>query len=328
MSSFFESLRERFAYLVSLPERTVRSLAAIAGGTTSLLTDTLFPDVLRNTTLYKIFVGDAQRFMIEKVAQIQQEAAEQAENQAVSEDYLQRKMVGGALETAGLLAMHFSPLWVFAIVGDAAAGSNVFLERLVKHLKVNGVIPQDARIDNLADLLATMQDSSQRSAAAIDTPPLSREEVNKLAEEMTESYRAMFVKAGNLVPRIEDIWGRMQNLADKENISIERLTGILTIDVADWGRKGIGSVLAVGQTGADLFGEKILDSYIKTLDHVGREGVGRYLSTRLSPFMQSAMAHFHRDKKTWTETLLGAGIKTTPAPAAGDAPEGPVNFSI
>ena len=72
MSQFFQSALRNFGYLLSLPERTVRSLAAVAGGTTTLLTDALFPDALRGTTLYRIFVGDAQRFIISKVAQVQQ----------------------------------------------------------------------------------------------------------------------------------------------------------------------------------------------------------------------------------------------------------------
>ena len=121
MSSLFEIMRERLGFMLSLPERTIRSLAALGTGTTSLLSETLFPEVLRETTLYRIFVGDAQNFIIDRVAQVKTEA----EAEGGGEDYLQRKMVGGALETAGLLAMHFSPLWVFAIAGDAAGGGEV-----------------------------------------------------------------------------------------------------------------------------------------------------------------------------------------------------------
>jgi len=103
MSGLFDSAYKSLGYLVSLPERTIRSLAAVAGGTTSLLTETLFPDVLRGTTLYKIFLGDTQRFVIERVAQVQREAGDTAGGggAAAPEDFVQRKIAGTALEAAG-----------------------------------------------------------------------------------------------------------------------------------------------------------------------------------------------------------------------------------
>jgi len=324
MSSWLDAVRERVGYMLSLPERTVRSLAAVGGGTTSLLTETLFPEVLRGTTLYRIFLGDTQKFVIEKIAQIQKEGASREGVDATDPQYVHKKMIGGALETAGLFAMHFSPLWVFAIAGDAAAGSGVFLHRLIEQLKRNGVIAEDAQVHGLEDLIAAMQDASRTSATAIDTPPLSREEVSKLANDMTESYSRMFSKATDLVPRLETIWERMREVATRENISLSRLGGILTVDAAAWGKKGIGSVLAVGQTGASLFGDKILDSYVRTLDSVAKEGVSSYLRERMTPFLQAATAHFDRGKKTWTESLatkvLGGGPKADEAESAEPEP--------
>ena len=306
MLDFLKAVRERVTYLASLPERTIRSLASVAGGTTTLLTETLFPEVLRDTTLYRIFVGDTQKFVIEKVAQVHKEGEADQKNSS-DPQYLQKKMVGGALETAGLFAMHFSPLWIFAIAGDAAGGGTVFLQRLTDQLKTNGVIDADTDVSNLTDVLEAMQESSRKSASAIDTPPLSREELSRVADEMTESYKSMFAKTTNLLPRIDEIWEQMNRLASKENVSLEHLTGILTVDVASWGKKGIGAVMAVGQTGADLFGEKILDSYAHTLKSVGDEGVTGYLNNCMQPFLQAAASHFNPSRKTWTESLLGMG---------------------
>jgi len=323
MSSLFDTLRERLGYVLSLPERTLRSLAALAGGTTSLLSEMLFPDVLRDTTLYKIFVGDTQRFVIEKVAEVKKESDAEQDTEAQGEDYLQRKMIGGALETAGLFAMHFSPLWVFALAGDAASGGQVFLDRLVEQLKRNRVLAEDAEIKNITELFVAMQEMAQKSATNIDTPPLTREEVTKAAQEMTESYKNMFAKATNLIPRLETIWQKMQEISRRENISIERVSGILTVDVASWGKKGIAAVLAVGQTGSELFGEKVLDSYANTLDNVTEQGVTNYLNDRMNPFLKAAAAHFNPDTKTWTEsmwnTITGEKTAATP-PSSPDEP--------
>ncbi|MDM8005125.1 MAG: hypothetical protein QUV05_03095 [Phycisphaerae bacterium] len=327
MSGYIESVGRQLGYLLSLPERTIRSLAAVVGGTTSLLTDTLFPAALRDTTLYRIFVGDAQRFLVTKIAEIQQAEPMAAGATADDPAYVQKKMVGGALEAAGLLAMHFSPLWVFAIAGDAAAGTNVFLQRLVEQLKRNGVLEPETEVTGLDDLLVAVQDVSNRSAAAVDTPPLSKEELTRLASDMRASYGRMFSSVTNLVPRLEQMWDRMEKLAGRENVAIERLVGILTVDVASWAGKGFHSVLAIGQTGADLFGEKILVSYASTLEKIGQEGVAPYVSGRMKPFLEAATAHFGRAKKTWTETLTGQllgglGIsKPSAPPPAPPAPE-------
>jgi hypothetical protein len=303
VASFFDGIRQQLGYMLSLPERTLRSMAAVAGGTTSLLTETLFPDSLRGTTLYKVFIGDAQKFIVEKVAQVQAEGGPAIQD-AGDNAYLQKKMVGGALETAGLFAMHFSPLWVFAIAGDAAAGSGVFLNRLVEQLKRNGVIPKHTEVHGLADLLVSIQDASRKSAGAVDTPPLSRQELANLADDMLTSYGRIFSRAGNLVPRIETLWEQMQEVASRENVSLEKLGGILTVDVASWGRKGVGSLLAFGQTGQELLGEQILDSYARTLDQVSEEGVSCYVSKRMKPFLHTAATHFDPERKTWTESFL------------------------
>jgi hypothetical protein len=343
MPDYLDRLGQQLTYLVTLPERTIRSLAAAAGGTMSLLTETLFPESLRGTTLYRTFLGGTQQFILEKIAQVRPETdaskpAEAADPQLWSEpastrpdesrpagagdpQYLPKKIIGTALETAGLFAMHFSPLWVFAIAGDAAAGSGAFLARLVEQLKWNGVLPPEANISGLADLLAAIQDTARKSATAIDTPPLSREELTRLANDMTGAYGRMFGNAANLLPRLETLRAQMEQIASRDNISMEKLGGILSIDVAQWGRKGIGAVLAVGQAGADLFGEKILDSYARTLEVISQEGATEYLNRRMTPFLQAAADHFDPELRTWTGSLVARWLGG--AEQAGDADPAP-----
>ncbi len=332
MSSLYESMRKQLTYVVSLPERTIRSLAALATGTTNLLTASLFPEALRGTTVYKVFIGDAQKFITEKVAEVHREAAEEPE---ADPKYLHRKMVGGALETAGLFAMHVSPLWIFAIAGDAAGGSRVFLNRLVDQLKRNGVIDEGMQVTKIDELLMAMQDTSRSGATAVDTPPLSRAEVEKLADEMMTHYGNVFSKATGLLPRLDALWSQMESLASRDNVSMERLEGILSLDVFDYGRRGVGAALAVGQTGATLFGEQILDDYGRTLEKLSKTGVMNYVGDEMKPFFEAAVGHFSPERKTWTEALTDVlfGVRNTPPveaeppvpteepPPAGETPD-------
>jgi hypothetical protein len=303
-SSLFETARRRLMYTVSLPERTVRSLAALIGGTSALLAETLFPKSLQGTTTYKVTIGLMQQFIVERVAGMKSEVSERNGHVHLGEDYVQRKMAGTALEAAGLLTIGYSPLWVFAILGDAAGGSRVFLNRLVKYLKENDVVNEDIEAAELVDVLEAVQEALSKSASTIDTPPLSRKELSELANEMNSNYGRVAKSASNLMPRLEAIWNNMEQLALRENISIERLVGIMTVDAATWSKKGMGMALATGQASTELFNEKILDSYRETLATTSVQGVDEYLRDHMRPFMQAARAHFDPTRKTWTETKL------------------------
>ncbi|MGB2895191.1 MAG: hypothetical protein WBB65_03375 [Anaerolineales bacterium] len=305
---FFEAARQRLMYALSLPERTIRSLAALAGGTSTLLAEMLFPESLRGTTTYNVTIGMMQQFIIERVAGMASEIGEDRVN--LGDNYVQRKMAGTALEAAGLLMMGYSPLWVLAIAGDTAGGSKVFLNRLVEHLKENGIVAEETKVAGLVDVLEAVQEASSKSANTFDAPPLSRVELSNMADEMKVSYGQVFKSTTNLIPWLDAIWKNMEQLARRENISIERLGGIMTMDAVSWSKKGASMALAAGQTGAELFDEKILDSYRQTLAAASEQGVDKYISDHMRPFMQSARAHFDSTQKTWTGSKLEGGSNT------------------
>lgn len=296
--------RTQMDYLISLPERALRALAALVGGASVFLADTLLPDALQGTTIYKILIGDTQRFLIERVAQMELQGQSFILSQDIPEDFVQRKAAGTILEAAGLLAFHFSPMWVFAIAGDASAGSKVFLERLVKQLKEQGVIPEEAAIDDLVDLVEATQTASRVSVKAVDTPPLSREELATLVNDLRSAYGAMFSQFPGLMGNFEGLWKRMERISERENITLAELSGIMTIQAANWGRKSVVTLLAVGKTGSELFGEKILQNYKETLDLVSKHGVKDYLRTYLTPFVEKSLQHFERSRETWIEQKL------------------------
>lgn len=303
MFNFFEAYHKHFSYALSLPERTVRSLAAVVGGVSVLLTNTLFPESLRGTTTYNVFVGNLENFIVEKIAQVQHERPA-TPNSPVTDDYLQRKVIGSALEAAGLLTLRFSPVWVFAIAGDVVGGSKIFLDRLVAELKQNGIIAEETQINTLTDLLEALQEASSKSVTIIDTPPLSRAELSQLSHEIVSSYQRVFAGTTNLLPRMENIWGRMCYFSVRQHISLERLAGVMTIDVATIVNKSVNTAFTVSEVSGGLFGEKILESYVVILNKIASDGLEAYLDERLAPFMTAAFAHFHPSKKSWTEELL------------------------
>ena len=291
-------------YLVSFPERAIRSAAALVGGTSLLLTETLLPDVVRSTTTYRVFIGDLQKTLITRVAQVQM-ASESPEN-AITNQYLQKKIVGSSLEAIGLLTVRFSPVWALAIISDAAGGSQVFVNRLVQNLKANGLIDPQSEPKSLADLLAAIQNAANTSVRAIDTPPLSEAELTAVTDELAADYGDMSTKSQHLLSRINAIGTRMEDVATEQGLSLEQVNGIMTIDAAKLSESSLSAGLTLSQTSGELFVEQILNSYGRTLDRITQQGPGNYLSEAMTPFLEAALSHLDPDKDTWTESTFFA----------------------
>jgi hypothetical protein len=290
-------------YLLSFPERVLRSAAAVVGGTSVVLTETLLPDVVKQSTSYRILFGDLQRFVVTRVAQV--EPPETIELDPMSDDYVYHKMAGSVLEMIGLLRYRFSPVWAFAIAGDVAGGGRVYFERLVENLKGHEVISQDSEPDSFPALLEAMQTASNTSAKAIDRPPLSQSELADVTAKLSNDYGRMLSRGQKVLPRLEDIQTRMDQVAIREDVSLEELSGIMTLQAAKLGKSGLNSAVAVGKTSGELFSERILDSYIQTLDEINQYGLPNYLGRTLEPFLRSAVRHFSPEQPTWTERKLG-----------------------
>jgi hypothetical protein len=296
--------RKQLGFLLSIPERTIRSLAAVGGGTTLLLTETLLPPTLQESTLYRVAIGDFQQFLIEQVAQMDREVLVNVKTRDLEQRFVTRRAVGSVVDTAGLLWIRLSPLWLFAIASDAAAGSKVFLHRLVAQLKQNGVLAQEAQIDDLAALLDALHTASDKSAQTVNMPPLSAAGMKQTADELRQSYGRLFSHTTNLLPRLEALWSQMETVAKQEDASTAKVSGLMTLDLVDWGKKGVYTVAAVGQTGGELLGEHILSSYAQTLDGIAEEGLPRYFSRMMGPFAETAVNHFDTNRTTWTESVI------------------------
>lgn len=296
--------RKQLGFLLSIPERTIRSLAAVGGGTAVLLTETLIPPTLQQSTLYRVTLGDLQQFLIEQVAQMDRSVLTAVPTRNLESNFMPRRVAGSFVDMAGLLWMRFSPLWVFAIASDAATGSKVFLHRLTAQLKENGVLAEETQIDTLSELLDTLHAASDKSAQTVNMPPLSGADIKQTAEDLRQSYGRLFSHTTNLLPRLETLWSQMETVSDAEGTSTAKVSGVMTLDLVEWGKKGMGTVTAVGQTGGELLGEHILTSYGQTLDSIAAEGLPRYFSRKLTPFAETAVAHFDANRQTWTEKMV------------------------
>lgn len=292
-----EQLNHYLALTFSLPERTARALGAIIGGSTLLLSKALLPNSIKDSNSYHFTLGMFQTFLIRNVAGIDNAAT----NAELGDKFLQRKLLGTSLEAAGLLTMHLSPVWVFAIAADAARGGQVFLQRLVGHLKENGVIAQSSNPQSIEQVLQAIANMGQKGATFVDTPPLSRGEIKTLADELRQSTTKLTRDSGKLLPDFEAIWNQIALIAKKENLSTEQVMGILSVSAASVTRSGMGTADAVGRTGAVILDEMILQDYRETLAAIGEMGALGYIKTHMQPFLANARSHFDFSQDTGSQ---------------------------
>jgi hypothetical protein len=304
LDTYLDRLNHYLARSFSLPERIARALGSLIGGSTLLLTKTLIPSAVKNSNSYRFTFGMFQTFLIKNVAQLDDFQTDTE----LQEHFLNRKLLGTSLEAAGLLTMHLSPVWVFAIASDAAKGGQVFLNRLIHHLKEHDVIAEASNPESLEQVLLSIHDMGRQGATAIDTPPLTMLEVEELAAQLRESTASLSKNSANLLPRFEAIWNQISQVANQESLSTDQVLGMLSVSAASIAQASVGTAGALGKTGFYFLDEIILNDYKETLAHISDTGSLRYMQQNMQPFVQNAQSHFNFKIETRSQTWFRDGI--------------------
>ena len=302
--TYLDRLNHYLALSYSLPERLARALGSLIGGSTLLLTKTLIPSAVKNSNSYRFTFGMFQSFLIKNVAQLDDFQTDTE----LQEHFLNRKLLGASLEAAGLLTMHLSPVWIFAIASDAAKGGQVFLNRLVHHLKEHDVIAENSNPESLEQVLLSIHDMGRQGATAIDTPPLTMLEVEELAAQLRESTASLRKNFANLLPRFEAIWNQISQAASQENLSTEQVLGMLSVSAASIAQTSVGTAGALGKTGFYFLDEIILNDYKETLADISDTGYLGYMQQNMQPFVQKAQSHFNFKNETRSQTWFKDSI--------------------
>jgi hypothetical protein len=298
MMEWLEGVGNFLKYTVSLPERTVRALAAGVGGMSKILTDLVLPDSLRGTTTYKVLVGNMQRLVIERVGAVDNVYSKTGEQ--LPQDMVQRKLAGNAVEALGLMSFHFSPIWLFAVGADVVSGSKAYMDRLTIELNKEGVIDPNSKTTEFGDVLGAVEQATSQSAKVLDLPPLSQSDFKKYRQELTSSYASMFSKSTNLIPSFDSLWKRMTSIAIKEHLSLEAVAGLMTVNAA----RAAGASLAATNAAGGLFMDKVLASYGASLDAMEKEGYAAFFSRTMAPYGEAIRNAFNPDRETYTEWLV------------------------
>jgi hypothetical protein len=292
------------SYLASLPERTARAGAALAGGLVYEASEVVLPDAVRRSKLYQAIVGRLLRITIELVGGV--EGVFPSEEMQARE-LLVRKTAGNAVEIASFLAVGWSPIWLLAGASDLVGGSKVYLGALVTELRDAGVLSTEGDVSSFEELLSALEGTSGVLADTVDVPPLNVAGVRTSWQELQMQAADLPDAAG-----LEKIFAELQSAARQEDRSILEISSIVAL----------GAVHA----GVELGNVYIFDYYRRALRIIVEEGLLSFLQRTSTPYLTRAGAHFDPASSTYSERLLRRWAdrrspverKTTPHTEASD----------
>src|SRR4026207_295703 len=133
-------------FLLSLPERGLRSTTALAGGARRGVGDVSIPQTIRRSQLYRNLVEATLRFLIEQVGQVK---GVYPGEEKLSEDFLLRRAAGNGVELIGILAFRASPVWVLAALADASGTGRFLIREITASLKAEGLLNPEAEFNSV-----------------------------------------------------------------------------------------------------------------------------------------------------------------------------------
>jgi len=298
-----QTVRSR-SYLASLPERTARAGAALAGGFVYEVSEVVLPDAVRRSKLYQAIVGRLLRITIELVGGV--EGVYPAEEMPARE-LLVRKTAGNAVEIASFLAVGWSPVWLLAGASDLVGGSKVYLRALVAELRDTGVLSAEEDVSSFEELLTALEGTSGVLADTVDVPPLNVAGVRTSWQELQTQAADLPDAAG-----LEKIFAELQSAARQEDRSILEISSIVALGAVHAGVK-LGNV-------------HVFDYYRSALRMIVEEGLLSYLHRTSTPYLTRAGSHFDPRASTYSGRLLrrwadrrsAVERKTTPQTESSD----------
>lgn len=295
----------RYPFLLSLPERALRSLGALSGGLLREIGIVVLPSGIRRTALYRTIVEVMLRFLIEEIGRVK---GVYPSEDRVAENFLLKRGASHGIELLGILTIHASPVWILAALADATGGGHTLIQEIAQALKEERLLDADVRFETVDNLLGGLEKTSSRLAGTLNLPPLNIEglwrEWRELKAELPTIPRTNLPTAANL----ERLWAKLVASAAAQNRSVFTLCSTLALSsVAEIPAKvrwlSRAARTAAKRTG-HIVGQELLDHYSESLEKISRAGLVEYGKREFRPYLQAAAEQFVQANESLTERLL------------------------
>ncbi len=296
----------RAKYVLSLPERAVRSLGALSGGLLREIGNVAVPAALRRSALYRTMVEVTLRFLIEEVGQV--EGVYPVQEQ-LAKSFLLRRSASHGIELLGVLAFHASPVWVLAALADATGSGRKLIGEISKALEEEGLLQPGGRFESLEQVLDGLEQTSGHLASTLNMPPVNIAELRREWDRLRVELMTIPPKNRPSLDRVERLWLDVREAAREQNRSVFTVSSLMAVSAVAhvpanvlWlSRAARSAALRTGK----VLGETILDHYTKTLSEISQTGFVSYWSREFRPYLRAAAEQFAPGHESATERWLG-----------------------
>jgi hypothetical protein len=256
------------AYLLSLPERVVRSAVGVGAGVVREAGQLALPKAVRRSQLYQNQVDAILRFLIEYVGGVD---GVYHSDEPLAREYLARRIAGNALEVLGIVVFHKSPIWV-------------------------------------EQLLDGLERTSARLIATVSSPPLDVAALRQEWDAIRAEVRSIPTASLPSRDVLRVVWTQLQAESARQNRSVFEMSSVLAIDAAEKLPDGLrwlsaSARSATARTGR-VFAAALLEHYAQTLAAVRQVGYARYVAAQFRPYVRAAARQFSPAKRTMTDSLI------------------------
>ena len=293
------------AYLLSLPERLIRSTVGLGAGVAREVGEIALPDGIRRSQLYRSLVEATLHFLIEQVGGVEGVYRTDA---ALPDHFLARRTAGNAVEILGIVAFRASPVWILAALADIAGLGRYLIPEVTGALKAQGLLDPDTEFTTVDQMLDGLERTSGRLAETVNTPPL---DVAGLRQEWRDiREQARHLPAASLPSReaITQLWSELEAESARQDRSIFETSSVMAVSAARAVPDGVRWLSASARVGTirtgQVFAAALLDHYKETLAQIRQTGYLTYTGRQIRPYIRAAASQFSPTRRTLTQRLL------------------------
>ena len=292
-------------YLLSFPERLLRSVLGLGAGVAREVGEVALPDGIRRSQLYQNLVDATLRYVIEQIGGA--EGVYSAEG-TLPDKFLARRTAGNAVEVLGIVAFRASPVWILAALADLCGTGRHLIPEMADALKAQGLLDKDAQFATVDQMLDGLERTSSRLAATINTPPLDVAGLRSEWEAIREEARSLPPASLPSRDTITNMWAQLKAESARQDRSVFETSSLMAVSAARALPGGVRWLSASARVGATRTGQivaaALLDHYKQTLSEIQQVGYLAYAGRQFRPYIRAAVGQFSPARRTVTQHLL------------------------
>ena len=293
------------AYLLSLPERVIRSALGLSAGLLREVGVVVLPQGVRRSALYRSLVDTTLRYVIEHVGGAE---GVYPTEQPQPGDFLTRRGAGHAIELLGIVAFRVSPVWVLAALADLSGLGRRLIPEIAEALKAEGLLHEGSQFESVDQLLDGLEKTSSRLAQALYVPPLNVAELRKEWQTIRGQARGANPLQLPSPTAIGKQWEQLKQESTRQGRSIFETSSVMAIAAVgalpNRARWLSASTRGGARRAGKLLAADVLDGYSQTLNELRGVGYLTYAKRQLSPYLRACVDQFSQQRPTLTQRLL------------------------